>query len=120
MVTLAPDVAAAFPNADAVNEALRVILKAARKAFLRPDVSLVQRALQPSSQELPSLLWRKYLVLSLGQTERIPMRVSEGMARKLGLLGGLPAKNHSAVVRAPNRTGLVSPLQYLQAPASSG
>ena len=32
MVTLAPDVAAAFPNADAVNEALRVILKAARKA----------------------------------------------------------------------------------------
>ena len=32
MVTLAPDVAAAFPNADAVNEALRVILKAAPKA----------------------------------------------------------------------------------------
>jgi hypothetical protein len=32
MVTLAPDVAAAFPNADAVNEALRVLLKAAKKA----------------------------------------------------------------------------------------
>jgi hypothetical protein len=32
MVSLAPDVAAAFPNADAVNEALRIILKAARKA----------------------------------------------------------------------------------------
>ena len=32
MVTLAPDVAAAFPDADAVNEALRVILKAAKKA----------------------------------------------------------------------------------------
>lgn len=32
MVTLAPDVAAAFPDADAVNEALRVLLKAARKA----------------------------------------------------------------------------------------
>jgi hypothetical protein len=31
MVTLAPDVAAAFPNADAVNEALRVLLKAAKK-----------------------------------------------------------------------------------------
>ncbi len=32
MVTLAPDVAAAFPDADAVNEALRLLLKAARKA----------------------------------------------------------------------------------------
>lgn len=32
MVTLTPDVAAAFPDADAVNEALRVILKAAKKA----------------------------------------------------------------------------------------
>jgi hypothetical protein len=32
MVTLAPDVAAAFPDADAVNEALRVLLKAAKKA----------------------------------------------------------------------------------------
>ncbi len=30
MVTLAPDVAAAFPDADAVNEALRVLLKAAK------------------------------------------------------------------------------------------
>lgn len=32
MVTLAPDVAAAFPDADAVNEALRVLLKAAKNA----------------------------------------------------------------------------------------
>jgi len=32
MVTLAPDVAAAFPDAAAVNEALRVLLKAAKKA----------------------------------------------------------------------------------------
>ena len=31
MVTLEPDVAAAFPDADAVNEALRVLLKAAKK-----------------------------------------------------------------------------------------
>jgi hypothetical protein len=30
MVTLDPDVAAAFPDADAVNEALRVLLKAAK------------------------------------------------------------------------------------------
>jgi hypothetical protein len=32
MVTLAPDVASAFPNADAVNEALRILMKAAKKA----------------------------------------------------------------------------------------
>jgi len=32
MVTLAPDVAAAFPDADSVNEALRILLKAAKKA----------------------------------------------------------------------------------------
>ena len=31
MVPLAPDVAAAFPDADAVNDALRVLLKAAKK-----------------------------------------------------------------------------------------
>jgi hypothetical protein len=31
MVTLAPDVAAAFPDAESVNEALRVLIKAARK-----------------------------------------------------------------------------------------
>jgi hypothetical protein len=30
MVTLAPDVAEAFPDADSVNEALRVLLKAAK------------------------------------------------------------------------------------------
>jgi len=30
MVTLAPDVAAAFPNAEAVNEALRVLIQAAK------------------------------------------------------------------------------------------
>jgi hypothetical protein len=32
MVTLAPDVAAAFPDADSVNEALRLLLKTAKKA----------------------------------------------------------------------------------------
>ncbi len=32
MVTLAPDVAAAFPDADSVNEALRVLIKAAKMA----------------------------------------------------------------------------------------
>ena len=32
MVTLEPDVAAAFPDAESVNEALRVLLKAAHRA----------------------------------------------------------------------------------------
>jgi hypothetical protein len=31
LVPIAPDVAAAFPDADSVNEALRVLLKAAKK-----------------------------------------------------------------------------------------
>ena len=31
MVTLAPDVAATFPDAESVNEALRILIKAARK-----------------------------------------------------------------------------------------
>lgn len=31
MVPIAPDVATAFPDADSVNEALRVLLKAAKK-----------------------------------------------------------------------------------------
>ena len=31
MVTLAPDVAEAFPDAESVNQALRVLIKAARK-----------------------------------------------------------------------------------------
>jgi hypothetical protein len=34
MVPIAPDVAAAFPDADAVNDALRVLLKAAKKVVL--------------------------------------------------------------------------------------
>lgn len=34
-------------------------------------------------------LWRKYVVLTLGEQERIPMRISERMARKLGILDRL-------------------------------
>lgn len=33
MVTLEPDVAAAFPDADSVNEALRVLIKVAKKVL---------------------------------------------------------------------------------------
>lgn len=43
MVTLAPDVAAAFPDADAVNEALRVLLKAAKRTS-KPKVKSRDKA----------------------------------------------------------------------------
>ena len=35
-------------------------------------------------------LWRRYVVLTLGDQEHIPMRISERMARNLGILGRLP------------------------------
>jgi hypothetical protein len=34
--------------------------------------------------------WQKFIVLTLGNEERIPMRISERMANKLGLLERLP------------------------------
>jgi len=37
------------------------------------------------------ILWRSYLVLTLGSEERIPMRVSESAARKLEILERIPA-----------------------------
>jgi hypothetical protein len=36
-------------------------------------------------------LWQKYVVLTLGNEERIPLRISEGMARKLGLMERVPS-----------------------------
>ncbi len=36
LVLLAPDVAAAFPNAKAVNEALRLLITVAKKSLSRP------------------------------------------------------------------------------------
>ena len=33
-------------------------------------------------------LWRRYVVLTLGTEERIPLRISERMARNLGILDG--------------------------------
>jgi hypothetical protein len=38
VVVLAPDVAAVFPDADSVNEALRALMKIARKSGKRPTV----------------------------------------------------------------------------------
>jgi hypothetical protein len=35
-------------------------------------------------------LWLKFVVLTLGNEENIPMRISERMARKLGILERLP------------------------------
>jgi hypothetical protein len=34
--------------------------------------------------------WMSFIVLTLGNEEFIPMRISEGMARKLGILERLP------------------------------
>ena len=35
-------------------------------------------------------LWLRYIVLTLGEQERIPMRISERMANKLGILDRIP------------------------------
>jgi hypothetical protein len=35
-------------------------------------------------------LWRQYIVLTLGNDEQIPMRISERMARNLGILNRIP------------------------------
>lgn len=37
------------------------------------------------------LLWQTYIVLTLGSEEQIPMRISERMARNLGVLDRCPA-----------------------------
>jgi hypothetical protein len=34
--------------------------------------------------------WRQYVVLTLGEQEHIPMRISERMARNLGILARIP------------------------------
>ncbi len=36
------------------------------------------------------MFWRRYIVLTLGEQERIPMRISERMARNLGILDRIP------------------------------
>jgi hypothetical protein len=38
-------------------------------------------------------LWARYIVFTLGAQERIPMRISERMARKLGILDRVPGVN---------------------------
>jgi len=37
--------------------------------------------------------FRRYVVLTLGQQEQIPFRISERMARKLGILGRIPGSS---------------------------
>ncbi|MDE3149709.1 MAG: hypothetical protein KGL37_09595 [Acidobacteriota bacterium] len=41
-------------------------------------------------------LWRRYVVLMLGEQELIPMRISERMARNLGILEKVPIESTSA------------------------
>jgi len=43
IVVLAPDVAEVFPNADAVNQALRQLIEVAKKSVQRQNVSLDSR-----------------------------------------------------------------------------
>lgn len=48
--------------------------------------------------------WRSYIVLTLGNQERIPMRISERMARNLGILERLPGEGPKPVrSHAPDR-----------------
>lgn len=44
-------------------------------------------------------LWRNYVVLTLGSEERVPMRISERMARKLQILDRCPALEPVAASR---------------------
>jgi hypothetical protein len=41
--------------------------------------------------------WRSYVALTLGQQEKIPLRITEAMARKLGLLEDLSGEALSSV-----------------------
>jgi len=43
----------------------------------------------------PDFPWRRSVVLTLGNQERIPMRISERMARKLGILERIPRESTS-------------------------
>jgi hypothetical protein len=45
-------------------------------------------------------LWRRYVVLTLGEKERIPLRISERLARKLGILERMPADEPSPKLKA--------------------
>lgn len=39
-----------------------------------------------------TFLWRRYVVLTLGNQEHIPLRISERMARNLGILDRVPGR----------------------------
>ena len=42
--------------------------------------------------------WRRFVVLALGTEERVPFRISERMARKLGIMGRIPETGNSGQV----------------------
>jgi hypothetical protein len=52
-----------------------------------PPLCIPWKEIQISSTKC---FWRTYIVLTLGEQERIPMRISERMARKLGILERIP------------------------------
>jgi hypothetical protein len=45
-----------------------------------------------------TFFWRRYVALTLGDQERIPLRIPKGMARKLGILERLPDYSISELV----------------------
>ena len=55
--------------------------------FCHPPLCIPWKEIQFSRTKF---LWRRYMVLTLGEQERIPMRISERMASKLGLMERLP------------------------------
>jgi hypothetical protein len=58
--------------------------------FAHPRLCVPWREIELSQTKL---FWRRYIVLTLGAEERIPLRVPERMARKLGLLEGTPQQD---------------------------
>jgi hypothetical protein len=44
------------------------------------------------------LLWHRFVILTLGQQERVPVRISERMARKLGILERIPSNAQGSMI----------------------
>jgi hypothetical protein len=49
-----------------------------------------------------TFFWRRYVALTLGEQEHIPLRITEGMARKLGILERLPDYETAAIKSTSN------------------
>ena len=52
-----------------------------------------------------SFLFTRFVVLTLGREERIPLRIPESAARKLGILERMPGENGASAVLAGSVPG---------------